>query len=364
VNVKEITQAIENIAPLSLQEPYDNAGLIVGPPEMEVSQVLLCLDAVEEVIDEAIQTNCNLVISHHPILFSGIKQLTGKTYVERTIIKAIKNNIAIYAAHTNLDNIRNGVNSKICERLQLKNTKILSPRRGHLMKLYTYVPHKAAEDLRSILFQAGAGVIGNYDQCSFNSEGYGTFRGNINTNPFVGEPGIQHREPETKVEVIFPIWLENEIISALKKNHPYEEVAYEIIAVSNTWDEIGAGMIGDLEHPMETAHFFSFLKEQMKVKVIRHTRIKNTTIKRVAVCGGSGSFLLDKAIASRADVLVTSDFKYHQFFDAEGKIIIADIGHYESEQFTIEIFAEILRQKFPTFAVRFTSVNTNPINYF
>nr|MBA2406708.1 Nif3-like dinuclear metal center hexameric protein [Chitinophagales bacterium] len=257
-----------------------------------------------------------------------------------------------------------GVNSKICERLQLKNTKILSPRRGHLMKLYTYVPHKAAEDLRSILFQAGAGVIGNYDQCSFNSEGYGTFRGNINTNPFVGEPGIQHREPETKVEVIFPIWLENEIISALKKNHPYEEVAYEIIAVSNTWDEIGAGMIGDLEHPMETAHFFSFLKEQMKVKVIRHTRIKNTTIKRVAVCGGSGSFLLDKAIASRADVLVTSDFKYHQFFDAEGKIIIADIGHYESEQFTIEIFAEILRQKFPTFAVRFTSVNTNPINYF
>jgi dinuclear metal center YbgI/SA1388 family protein len=364
VKVKEITEVLERFAPLSLQEPYDNAGLIIGSPEMEVSQVLLCLDAVEEVLDEAIKTNCNLVISHHPILFSGIKHLTGNTYVERTIIKAIRHNIAIYAAHTNLDNIRDGVNSKICERLQLKNTKILSPRRGHLMKLYTYVPHKAAEDLRAALFQAGAGVIGNYDQCSFNSEGYGTFRGNINTNPFVGEPGVQHREAETKIEVMFPVWLENEIISALKKNHPYEEVAYETIAVNNKWEEIGAGMIGELEPPMEPAQFFLFLKEQMKVKVIKHTRAINTTISKVAVCGGSGSFLLKEAIASGADVLVTSDFKYHQFFDAEGQIIIADIGHYESEQFTPEILAEIFRQKFPTFALRFTNINTNPINYF
>lgn len=371
MKLREITDAIEMVAPLALQESYDNAGLIVGNSELEVTQALLCLDTTEEVLEEAIATHCNLVISHHPIVFSGMKKITGKNYVERVILKAIKHDIAIYAAHTNLDNVRNGVNAKICERLGLKNYRILSPVKGKLMKLFTFAPQKHAENIRKALFTAGAGAIGDYDECSFNSEGYGTFRASQQSNPFVGEKGKQHLEPESKIEVIFPHWLLDNIVFALKKNHPYEEVAYDIVTLNNGWDTTGAGMIGDLEHPVETSAFLSFLKEKMNVKVIRHTRLDIygkgaliNKISKVAVCGGAGSFLLNDAIAAGGQAFITADFKYHQFFDAENRIIIADIGHYESEQFTMEIFAEVLRQKFPTFAVRFTSVNTNPINYF
>jgi len=366
MKLKEIIAALEEFAPPALQENYDNAGLITGNAEMEIREAMLCLDAMEEVIDEAIQTHCNLVIAHHPIIFSGLKKITGSNYVERTIIKAIKNDIAIYAAHTNLDNVHQGVNKKICEKLQLRNTRILSPMKGTLMKLFTFVPNEHAMKLREALFTAGGGRIGNYDECSFNSEGYGTFRGNDDTNPFVGEKGIQHREEETKVEVIFPSWLQNKIVSALKENHPYEEVAYDIIALNNEWDNTGAGMIGELEHPMAANDLLSFLKEKMNTQTIRYTPIVNrqSSIVNIAVCGGAGSFLLKDAITAGADAFVTGDFKYHQFFDAENKIMICDIGHYESEQFTPEIFAEVLERKFPTFATRFTSINTNPINYY
>lgn len=373
MKIKEIISALEEFAPLSLQENYDNAGLITGNREMEVSEAMLCLDATEEVIDEAIQTKCNLVIAHHPIVFSGLKKITGANYVERTIIKAIKNDIAIYAAHTNLDNVQQGVNKKICEKLQLKNKRVLSPVKGKLMKLFTFAPTDQSEKVREALFAAGAGTIGNYDECSFNSEGYGTFRGNDETNPFVGEKGIQHKEEETKIEVIFPSWLQHKIISALKENHPYEEVAYDVVALSNEWTTTGAGMIGELEQSMTTNDFLSFLKEKMNVKVVRHTQLTarpdksgthDSRLTTIAVCGGAGSFLLKDAIAAGANVFVTADFKYHQFFDAENKIMICDIGHYESEQFTPEIFSEVLRRKFPTFATRFTSVNTNPINYY
>jgi len=366
MKLKEIISALEDFAPPSLQESYDNSGLITGNSEMEIKEAMLCLDATEEVIDEAIQTHCNLVIAHHPIIFSGLKKITGTNYVERTIIKAIKNDIAIYAAHTNLDNVLHGVNKKICEKLQLNNTRILVPVKGKLMKLFTFAPSAHALKVREALFAAGAGMIGNYDECSFNSEGYGTFRGNDETNPFVGKKGIQHREEEIKIEVIFPSWLQHKVISALKENHPYEEVAYDIIALNNAWETTGAGMSGELEHPMPSSEFLKFLKEKMNVKIIRHTQLTahDARITTVAVCGGAGSFLLKDAIAAGANAFVTGDFKYHQFFDAENKIMICDIGHYESEQFTPEIFSEVLRRKFPTFATRFTSINTNPINYY
>ncbi|HYV92967.1 MAG TPA: Nif3-like dinuclear metal center hexameric protein [Chitinophagales bacterium] len=373
MKLKEIIAVLEEFAPPALQESYDNAGLITGNPEMEITEAMLCLDATEEVIEEAIQTKCNLVIAHHPIIFSGLKKITGSNYVERVIIRAIKNDIAIYAAHTNLDNVHYGVNKKICERLQLRNTRILSPLKGKLMKLFTFAPNEHALKVREALFAAGAGMIGNYDECSFNSEGYGTFRGNDETNPFVGAKGIQHREEETKIEVIFPGWLQSKIVSALKESHPYEEVAYDVIALSNDWANTGAGMIGELEHPMVANDFLSFLKEKMNTQTIRYTKFTarpdksgthDSRLTTIAVCGGAGSFLLKDAINAKADAFVTGDFKYHQFFDAENKIMICDIGHYESEQFTPGIFAEVLRRKFPTFATRFTSINTNPIKYY
>lgn len=368
MKLREILAAIEEFAPPALQEGYDNSGLLTGDPDMEITGAMLCLDSTEQVIEEGIQTGCNLIIAHHPIIFSGLKRLTGDNYVERIIIQAIRNKVAIYAAHTNLDNIRNGVNQKIAEKLGLGNLRILSPASGHLVKMFTFVPLSNVAEVRQSLFTAGAGVIGNYDECSFNTEGYGTFRASDTASPFVGKQGIQHRESETKIEMIFPAWIQSKVIEALRQSHPYEEVAYDLVPLGNSWEQAGVGLIGDLEKPLSTADFLQHLKERMNVASIRYTPLDSASgirdVETVAVCGGAGSFLLPKAKAAGAQAFVSADFKYHQFFDADGSIMICDIGHYESEQFTPEIIADLLRRKFPTFATRFTSVVTNPINYY
>ncbi len=363
MKICDITAYLESIAPPSLQESYDNAGLITGDDQEEVTGVLLCLDSIEAVIDEAISLNCNLVIAHHPIIFSGLKKINNHDYVGRTVVKAIKNNIAIYAIHTNLDHIRMGVNEKIAQVLELTDCRILSPKKGNLKKLVTFVPTDKSEILRQALFDAGGGQIGHYDQCSFNIEGTGTFRGDDSSNPYVGQKGVQHHEAETRIELIFSDYLESKIISALRQNHPYEEVAYDIYRLDNSNQQVGAGLIGRPRHPMDEFLFLRFVKSKLNTASIRHTSLRDKKIEKVAVCGGSGSFLLHDAIAAGADVLITADFKYHQFFDADGKIVIADVGHYESEQFTIELLHEFLQKKFPNFALHFTKVNTNPINY-
>ncbi len=364
VKLFEITTALETFAPLYLQEPYDNAGLLLGTADQEITMALLCLDVTEQVIDEAIASGCNLVISHHPPIFSGIKKLTGKNHTERMLLKAIRHNIAVYAAHTNMDNILNGVNTTIATRLGLKDTRVLLPKGELLMKLHTFVPESHLDVLRDALFAAGAGSIGNYDECSFGTSGTGTFRGNEFTNPFVGTRGERHYEKEYRLEVVFPAWLHQKVVEAMRQHHPYEEIAFDVIPLKNFWSKAGAGLTGILETPLEPIAFLKFLKERMNVQVIRHTRLIPKLISRVAVCGGAGSFLLEHAQTAGADVFISADFKYHQFFDAGESIMIADIGHFESEQFTPEIFAEVLREKFPTFAVRFTSIDTNPINYF
>jgi dinuclear metal center YbgI/SA1388 family protein len=363
MKLREITNYLESIAPLAYQESYDNSGLICGHHEMEITGAVICLDSTEAVIEEAIANKCNLVIAHHPIVFSGIKKFNGKNYVERVIIKAIQNNIAIYAAHTNLDNVAKGVNSKIAEKIGLTNCRILAPMHNTLKKLTTFCPDDHAAALRTALFAAGGGAIGNYDACSFNTSGIGTFRAGENTNPFVGEKGKQHEEKETKIELIYPGYLESRLLKALFTAHPYEEVAYDILALDNANNSIGAGMVGDLAEEMEETTFLKNLKQTMKTDVVRYTALKGKKIKTVAVCGGSGSFLLKNAIAAGADVFVTGDFKYHQFFDAENQIVIADIGHYETEQFTMELFYDILSEKFSTFAIHLSKINTNPINY-
>lgn len=362
--LKDITNFLESFAPLGLQESYDNAGLITGDTNSEITTILITLDVTEKVVEEAIQKNAQLIVAHHPIIFSGLKKITGKNYVERTIIKAIKNDIAIYAAHTNLDSVSGGVNRKICEKLGLENCKILLPASGQLKKLVTFIPAKNADLVREAVFNAGAGNIGNYDSCGFVAEGLGSFRGNENSNPFVGEKGDIHSEKEVRFETIFPGYLQGKIINALLKSHPYEEVAYDIYPLENKFDKIGMGMVGTFAKPIPETQFLNQLKQTFNTGVIKHTALTGKNVKKVAVCGGSGSFLLNAAIAAGADFFVSGDFKYHQFFDAENKIVIADIGHFESEQFTKELFYELLTKKFPTFAIHLSEVGTNPVFYF
>lgn len=364
MKLKEITECIEAYAPLAYQESYDNAGLICGNKEMEITAALICLDSTEAVIDEAIQNKCNLVIAHHPIVFEGLKKITGNNYVERVLIKAIQNNIAIYAAHTNLDNVHNGVSAKMAEMLGLQNCKVLAPSpKAQLKKLVCYCPADVADKVLDALFKAGAGKIGNYDECSFSSAGTGTFRTGEGANPTLGEIGKRHLEKEMKLETIYPAYLENKLLQVLCEVHPYEEVAYDIINLGNRNMQIGAGMVGDLPAGMEEIAFLKTLKERLQTDCIRYTSLQNKNIKRVALCGGAGSFLLEDAIRTKADIFITGDFKYHQFFDADNQIVIADIGHYESEQFTKQIFYDILREKFNTFALHLSKINTNPIKY-
>ncbi len=363
--VKDITATIEEEAPALYQESYDNAGIQVGNPEAEVTAVLLSLDVTEAVLEEAMQRGCNMIVCHHPVIFSGIKKLMGRNYVERIVLKAIKNDITIYTAHTNLDNMYHGVNAKIAEKLGLKDIRILEPKSNILSKLYTYAPLHVADKVRDALFAAGAGQVGNYKESSFNARGVGTFKPGANTNPAIGQAnGAREDVEEVKIEVLVEKHNEGNVLRALFENHIYEEVAYELIPLSNSNQQIGAGMVGTLPVAMDEADFLAVVKKQMRAECIRHTVLKGKKVEKVAFCGGSGSFLLPHAIRAKADIFITGDYKYHQFFDAEEKIIIADIGHYESEQYTPEIFETILKRKFPTFAILLSNINTNPVKYF
>ena len=364
MKIRSYISYLEEIAPSALQEAYDNSGLITGNPEWECTGALIALDATEDVVLDAIDKKCNLIIAHHPILFKGLKSLTGKSYVERTIIKAIKNDIAIYAIHTNLDNILKGVNNAIAEKIGLKDLAVLQQREQQLKKIITFVPVDHLETVRSALFRAGGGSIGKYSECSFLQEGTSTFKPGEGADPFIGEIGKRHEEKEIKLEVIFPSYIQATLIAAMIKAHPYEEVAYDIVSLGNYLSDVGSGLIGTLSEPVEGTAFLETLKKQFDLKVIRHTPLINRQIKTVAVCGGSGSFLLPLAIKAEADIFITSDVKYHEFFDADGSILLADIGHYESEQFTIGLLYDMIMQKFPTFAVQKTGVKTNPVNYF
>jgi dinuclear metal center YbgI/SA1388 family protein len=364
MKISEIVAHLESFAPPSLQESYDNSGLIVGDRSSDIRSVLISIDVTEEVIDEAAGMKAGMIISHHPVLFTPLKRITGQDHVERCIIRAIRENIALYAMHTNLDAVCKGVNSRICEKLRLQDCRILLPAEDQLRKLVFFIPIDHGRAVREKIFEAGAGHIGNYDQCSFNAKGEGTFRGSGETNPYVGEKGIMHTEEEFRVETIFPKHLEKKIIQTLLREHPYEEVAYDIYPLANEYREAGSGMIGTLASPMDEKEFLQLLKDTFRTGTIRHTPLLEKEIKTVAVCGGSGSFLLGHAMNLNADVFVSGDFKYHQFFDADGKILVADIGHYESEQFTTELIYDLCIEKFPTFAFHFSKVKTNPVNYF
>lgn len=361
--IAEVIQILEQIAPPSYQESYDNAGLQTGHPNQEITGIIITLDCTEAVLDEAIHHNCNLIIAHHPVIFRPIKKLTGSNSVEKIIIKAIRHNLAIYVSHTNLDNVTGGVNSKICEKLGLLRTRVLAPKTGILQKLVTFVPVPDSEKVLQALYQAGAGSIGDYQNCSFQVAGTGSFMPLAGAEPAIGQINKQEFVAENRIEVIFPAFRQSQIIFSLFQAHPYEEVAYDIIPLVNAHQRVGAGMIGELPEPMPEDIFIKHLKQCMQVPLVKHTAFLNKNIKRVAVCGGSGSFLTKEAIKNKADIYITGDIKYHEFFDAEEKLIIADIGHYESEVFTKEIFYDIIIKSFRNFAVLLSKVNTNPVRF-
>lgn len=362
--VQDVINYLEELAPLTYAEDFDNVGLLVGNKNEKITGILVTLDTLEAVVNEAIQENCNLIISFHPIIFKGLKKLTGKNYVERVVMKAIKHDIAIYSMHTALDNAIEGVNDMICNTLKLKNKQILIPQNNTIKKLTTYVPKAEAEQLRAALFNVGAGTIGNYSNCSFNVEGYGTFNGNDASNPTIGEKGNMHAEFETKITVTFPKHLEARILQTLFKTHSYEEVAYEVTTIENKNQKIGIGMVGELEEPMTELDFLGYLKAKMNTESIRHSSFLNKRIKKIAVLGGSGSFAIEAAKRAGADAFITADLKYHDFFTAENTILLADVGHYESEQYTKNLLVAFLRKKITNFAIVLSKTNTNPVKYF
>ncbi|RFN59877.1 Nif3-like dinuclear metal center hexameric protein [Marixanthomonas ophiurae] len=364
MKVKEVIQILDDFAPLSYSEGFDNTGLLVGDTNASVSGILVTLDTLEEVVDEAIANNCNLIVSFHPIIFSGLKKITGKTYVERVVQKAIKNDINIFAIHTALDNAWNGVNAMICEKLKLTNRKVLIPKENAIKKLVTFVPVKDASTVRESLFQAGGGEIGNYSNCSFNIKGEGSFNGNEESNPTIGNKGETHFEEEIQIGITFHKHKEGKIMKALLDSHPYEEVAYEITTLENRNQHLGMGMIGELSNEVSEDNFLKFIKETMQTGCVRHSKLQNKKIKKVAVLGGSGSFAIKAAKAAGADAYVTADLKYHDFFTAENNILLCDIGHYESEQYTKDLLVSFLTKKISNFAIVLSQINTNPISYF
>lgn len=364
MKLRQIFDLIESKFPLSFQESYDNSGLIVGNPENETEKALVCIDVTNQVMDEAIQHGCDLVISHHPFIFDGLQKINLSNVTGQIIEKAICNNITIYAAHTNLDNTIGGINSILCNKLGLINTEFLKPKKGILRKLVTFCPEDHAETIRKTLFSAGAGHIGNYSSCSFNASGQGTFIASESTNPFVGEINKLHYENEIRIETVFPAYLENKIISALFKNHPYEEVAYDIYTLDNSFSKAGEGMTGFLEKELSAEDFLKHVKTVLNAESLKYSGSLQKTVKKVAVCGGSGSFLINEAIRSEADAFITADIKYHQFFDGSEKLLLIDAGHYETEQFAKEIIHDLLIKFFPKFAIRISEINTNPVKYY
>lgn len=364
MKIKEIIHSLEELAPFYLQEDYDNAGLIIGHPDWETDGCLICVDINEAVLDEAVRMHFRLVVSHHPVIFKGLARLTGQTMTERIVARAIREEVAVISMHTNLDNSIEGVNRILAEKLGLTDLAILRKTRGLLKKLVTFCPYEFAGKVREAIFNAGAGHIGEYDRCSFNADGTGTFRAGDKASPFVGKIGEFHTEKETRIETIFPAYRQRSIIRALLDSHPYEEVAYDIYPLENESDRTGAGMIGNLKQKMTELQFLMLLKDVLNIPCIRHSPLLGKKVGKVAVCGGSGSFLLGDAIQQKADFFVSSDFKYHQFFDADGRIVIADTGHFESEQFTCDLLADYLKKKFPTFAILISETPVSPVNYF
>lgn len=363
MNIHSIIQYLDEKVPPMLQESYDNSGFLIGNKTNALTNVLITLDVTEQVVAEAVEKGCNLIVAHHPLIFKGLKKLTFQDEVSCTVASAIKNDIAIYAAHTNLDSVDFGVSKKLCEKIGLTDCQVLQPKTDLLRKLVTFVPSDYKDQVANAVFQAGAGHIGHYDECGYTSQGKGTFRAGAHTNPFVGKKHQRHTEPEDRFETIFPVFRQSHVVRALKESHPYEEVAFDIYPLDLPYEKVGLGMVGSLPQETETSEFLFSLKEKLQLKSLRHTPILKPTVKKVAVCGGTGSSLITIVKKHRADIFITADVKYHEFFEAGKEMVIADIGHYESEKYAKELLYQLIIEKFSNFAPALSEVVTNPVNY-
>jgi dinuclear metal center YbgI/SA1388 family protein len=362
----EVEQLFAEIAPISLAEGYDNVGLLVGSPSTEVTGVLTCLEVTEEVLDEAIENGFNLIVAHHPILFKGIKRLTGKGYVEKILLKAIKADIGIIAVHTNIDNAENGVSYQLAELLGLQGIEVLQPIAGKLGMLTTFSPVAGVPKILDALFTAGAGHIGKYAECAFRLNGLGSFKPLEGSKPKVGKIDELSLVQEQRLELIYPIYLEKKIFEALKGNHEFEEVAYYCTPTNNIWRQIGAGAIGELITPEPLSKVLDRIKKSLGIEHLRYSspkKFETDLISKIAVGGGTCSFLIGPAKAAKADLLLTSDLKYHEWFEAEDALSLVDVGHYESEIHIAQHFANFIRKKMPNIAVRLTTVTTNPVKH-
>jgi len=361
--IQEVTNYLEKLAPVSLQESYDNSGLLIGSPNNNIDKALITLDVTENVINEAIDSKCGLIIAHHPVIFKGLKKLTGSNITERIVLKAVKSDIAIYAIHTNLDNVISGVNGILAEKLGIKNTKILRPKNGGLLKVVCFCPTNHTKKVQQAMFDAGAGNIGNYDSCSYLGEGTGTFRALDGSNPFVGQPNELHKEEEVRIETIVPEHRLTDVVKALVIAHPYEEPAYDIYTLNNTNTNIGSGLIGEIDKALPIKEYLLSVKQILGTAYIKHNELVERPVKKVAICGGSGSFLINAAASKNADLFITSDIKYHDYFEHEGNMTIADAGHFETEHPVKELLYSLLKENFPNFALQISDKSVNPISF-
>jgi dinuclear metal center YbgI/SA1388 family protein len=363
IRIREIVRHLEQVAPLAYQDDYDNAGLVVGDASAAVTGVLICLDVTEALLLEAKTKKCNLIIAHHPIIFRSIRQLTGKNHLERCIIYAVRNNIAVYTLHTNFDNVARGVNLQIAQALGLGNLSILLPKPGTLSQLTAFVPRAFIDSALHALHAAGAGYLSDYAHCDLAITRIGSPKPTSTANPHLGIAEESEKGKERKIEVVFPKHLEKPVLRALRASCPHEEVAYYLHDIRNTDARVGAGMIGELSASLSSRAFLEYLKAKMNLAYLRHTELIDRPIKCVAVCGGSGSFLIEEAILKQADALVTADVKYHDFFKAENQILVVDAGHYESEIGTKKLIHTLLSEKFTSIAMLQCETVTNPIHY-
>ena len=371
--VADLTAALETLAPPALQMAYDNSGLLVGEPDTEITGVLITLDCLEATVEEAIDTGCNVIVAHHPIVFGGLKRLTGRTYVERVVMRALRAGVALYAIHTNLDSVlAQGVSGRLAAKLGLRGVTTLQPTAGALQKLAVYVPADPAglvDRVAAAMWAAGAGQIGHYDEASFRTAGTGTFRPLAGAEPAIGSApavdgtgaaGDREAVSEHKLEVVVPRVLAKAVLRAARAAHPYEEMAYDLYDVAGAHPDYGMGAVGDLHTDMAYDAWLDYLCARLELTGLKVTADTGRPIRRVAVCGGSGASLLGAARASGAQAFVTADFKYHEFFDAEGELVVCDVGHYESERHTTQLLYEYISTRFGTFAARMTQLDTNP----
>lgn len=357
---------MERWAPLALASERDNSGLQIGSGQQRVTKILVTLDLNSNVIDEAHQKKADLIISHHPLLFHALRSVNPDEHIGSIVTSCVKYGIAIYSAHTNLDFTQNGVSTTLALKLGLSRIEPLMKNQRVSKKIVVFVPHDYIDRVRHAMMEAGAGTIGNYTDCSFAAHGIGTFKPTPNATPFIGTIGKLERVNEARLEMLSPSWKLEAVIAAMKRAHPYEEIAYDIYNRVNTEADYGVGAIGTLSHPMKPRQFLTHVADTLRIPSLRYSGNPQQMISVVAVCGGSGSDLLSTAAQHGADAFVTADISYHRFMEKHHSILFIDAGHYETEVPVVPIICKYLKQNLTDSTIEVIKSKTmkNNVQYF